>query len=101
MRQSLYEALEGMRAVGHTPEDRLVVRLSDGRLRFYPLESAERLESLRNEHGPVEAYAVASGEVRQLRPESRNSAIFAASLGMTTGGLPELETSRSPEGVAS
>lgn len=101
MQESLREALETMQAAGHTPEARLVVRFGDGRLRFYPIEAACRLDALRNEHGPVDAYVADTDGVRQALPESRNAAIFAASLGMTTGALPKVEASSSPAGVLS
>ena len=101
MRESLFEALQAMRAAGHAPEPRLVVRLGDGRLHFYPVEAVERLEALRNERGPFEAYVVDAEGMRQAEACSRNSAIFAASLGMTTGALPKVEVSSSPAGVSS
>ena len=78
-----------------------MVRFGDGRLRFFPAEAEERLEALRNEHGPCEAYVVDAGGVRQAAVRSRNAAIFAASLGMTTGALPKVEPKSSPAGVLS
>ena len=102
MRESLYAALEDMLAAGHTPEPQLVVRFSDGRLRLYPADAESNLESLRNQFGPCEAYVVTGEGVRECSASrSRNSAIFAASLGMTTGAFPNVETSLSPAGVSS
>jgi hypothetical protein len=107
MSSALLEALAAMRAAGHAPASCLVVRFADGRLRLYPADAESWLATLRNEHGPCEAYLVTGEGVRACAPEpraaslSRNAAIFLASLGMTTGALPNVEDSLSPAGVSS
>jgi hypothetical protein len=54
----LFETLFAALAAGADPEQRIVVRLDDGRLRLLPGGAAERLAVLRNESGPGEAYRV-------------------------------------------
>lgn len=117
----LLDLLENMAAAGQAPHSALLVKLSDGRVRILPPdEPRARLERLRNEYGPLaaalrvdgEGLAVEdwlSGEPRRAQRGyrgaaaglSRNSAIFLASLGMTTGALPNVEASFSPDGVSS
>ena len=94
MAPELQSALDDILAAGHTPEPRLVVRFGDGRLRLYPAEAERDLDALRNQYGPCEAYVVTGEGVRDCSASrSRNSAIFAASLGITTGALPKVEAS--------
>lgn len=109
MREWLDDALARMRAAGHEPSPALLVRLTDGRLRILPPDEPEaRLRRLSNECGPVElAYLVdGNGAVPVAGPASNDSycdssnwAIFAASLGMTTGALPNVGCSLVPSGA--
>lgn len=98
------EMLEDMRAAGHEPGDWGVARWGDGRIRLFAGEgAASRLRAIENEQGRAEvAYRIG---VRDGQPEaeelSRKSAIFLGSFGMTTGALPKVEASRSPDGVSS
>lgn len=100
-----------------------LVRLADGRVRILPPDNPrERLRRLGNELGAVAAAFVVrvgaealevedwSGspvvryrrEIRHAQARlSRKSAIFLASFGITTGALPNVEASRSPDGVSS
>jgi len=97
------ELLEDMRAAGHEPGDWGVARWGDGRIRLFMGETAEsRLRALENEQGRAEvAYRVGvRGGQPAVAELSRKSAIFLASFGMTTGALPKVEVSRSPEGVS-
>jgi hypothetical protein len=87
------------------PSDLLLVKLADGRIRILPADDVGgRLRRLENESGPIAAaYQVTAGgdwvETQPSARESRNSAIFAASLGMTTGALPNVGLSLAPSGA--
>ena len=101
---ALQAAIDAMLAAGHIPEPRLVIRFADGRLRLCPSGAEGDLNTLRNQHGPCEAYVVSAEGVRsagRAASLSRNAAIFAASLGMTTGAFPKVDASFSPAGVSS
>ena len=93
-----------MRAAGHEPGDWGVARWGDGRIRLFSGDLAEsRLRELENEQGRTEvAYRVGLRDGQPAAEElSRKSAIFLASFGMTTGAFPNVEVSRSPDGVSS
>jgi len=101
--EDFVELLEDMQVAGHEPGDWGVARWGDGRIRLFSGHSAEsRLRSLENEQGQVEvAYRVRLCDGQPEAEElSRKSAIFLASFGMTTGALPNVEASRSPDGVS-
>jgi len=144
----LLATLRGMVAVGHQPDDYLLVRFTDDRTKASVLPegtlATDTLAALINEYGPVasalnvsvassghalllcvtdltslgsprlEQRAVWAGgslkfEGTTWKPAAgesysrdlRNSAIFAESLGMTTGWLPNVDRIFSPPGVAS
>lgn len=120
--RSLLDQLEAASRSGAPPQEMTLVRLGDGRIRILPPDDASaRLRRLANEHGrPSAAYRVRADERgcevedwtgsavvryrRDVRPAqarlSRKSAIFLASFGITTGALPNVEVSRSPDGVS-
>ena len=114
----LLHTLASIAADGPTAAPLMLARLADGRVKIFPGEDcAERLERLTTDYGPVSAaFQVGCSlegrpEVRDLRTGevwrgdglpsyvapptpasglSRKAAIFAASLGMTTGALANL-----------
>lgn len=101
--EDFVELLGDMQAAGHEPGDWAVARWGDGRIRVFPgTEAHGRLRALENEQGQAEiAYRVGLRDGQPMAEElSRKSAIFLASLGMTTGALPNVEVSLSPEGVS-
>ena len=102
----LQETARRMRASGHEPANALLVKMADGRIRILPPDDPNgRLRRLENELGPVAvAYLSSNGRVVEIQPparESRNSAIFAASLGMVTGALPNVGSIPAPSGLLS
>ena len=100
-----------------------LVKFADGRIKILPGDrTEERLRALRNRYGRPEktfrtraggewleiedwsgseprSHRVAAPGQTQSARLSRKAAIFFASFGITTGALPNVEASRSPEGV--
>ncbi len=109
--EKIADLVEGFRRSGLTPTPALIVRLADGRIRLYPPNDyVSRLVAVEREFGAIEkAYLVdAAAQLTVLKTSagcaaglSRNSAIFAASLGMATGAFPNVDSSNSPDGVLS
>ncbi len=105
------DLVANFRRSGIQPTPLLILRLADGRIRIYPPEdAANRLAAVEREFGAIEkAYRVDDrGQLTVLKASagcaaglSRNAAIFAASLGMATGALPNVDASSSPAGVLS
>ena len=96
---------------GLQPTPILIIRLADGRIRFYPPDDyACRLAAVEREFGAIEKAYLVDGDAQLtvLKASagcaaglSRNAAIFAASFGMATGALPNVDSSSSPEGALS
>ena len=95
-----------VRASGREPMEALLVKLTDGRIRILPPDHpSDRLRRLENELGPIaSAYLMCGGVATELQPParaSRNSAIFAASLGIVTGAFPNVGAMDAPSGLLS
>ena len=101
----LSETLLRMVERGHEPSPFLAVTLGDGRVRLIRTTQFDAaLGLVRNEYGAVsEAYAIETEPTPRVRLlyRANSSAIFARSLGMTTGGLPNVDVILSPDGVLS
>lgn len=106
VRNAKETAVGPLLAAGPERSNMLLAKLADGRIRIFPPDDPEgRLRRLENEYGPVSvAYLLEDGDWREIQPSarvSRNSAIFAASLGMTTGSLPNVGSMAAPSGLSS
>lgn len=105
VREWLDQIRQQMRSAGHEPSESVLVKLADGRIRMFPADNlAERMRRLENELGPVSvAYLLTRGgacvEIQPAAEDSRNAAMVAASLGMTTGALPKVGASFEPSGL--
>ena len=99
------DILSRMLARGHQPSPFLAVTLGDGRIRLIRTTQFDAaLGLVRNEYGAVsEAYAIETEPTPRVRLlyRANSSAIFARSLGMTIGALPNVEVILSPDGVLS
>ncbi len=103
----LEESLAAMRLAGHHPTPSLLIRLADRRVMVLPAGASSeadrsRLGEIENVYGAVSAsfrigpdaaleelrVAAGQGGDYRLAASSRNLAIFASSLGITTGALP-------------
>ncbi len=102
---AMSDILDRMLARGHEPSPFLAARLGDGRVRLVQTTNFETaLARLSNEYGAVgEAYAIETEPIPRVRLlyRANNSAIFARSLGMTTGALPNVDVILAPDGVLS
>lgn len=105
MREWLDQIRQQIRGAGHEPSESVLVKLADGRIRMFPADNlSERMRKLENELGPVAvAYLMTRGgacvEIQPAAEDSRKSAMVAASLGMTTGALPNVGVSFEPSGL--
>ncbi len=101
----LSETLLRMVERGHEPSPFLAVTLGDGRVRLVQTTNFETaLARQSNEYGAVgEAYAIETEPTPRVRLlyRANSSAIFARSLGMTTGALPNVDVILAPDGVLS